>query len=182
MFTKTFAMLFKTVILLIVLALITPFAYFAYRSVQPMTLPEFHGLTYIQVVQWRTMAYKDLEVKYAQEHPHADGTPQNGYIVKPGLCEEATRSITFTASVFQSWLYTFWSWQNDQRRVEMLKANYPIPNESVTTWNLLPWWWTSYEMIILSNIQYQPEMSVPYCRIQPNIPTSSQLQAMTTNQ
>ena len=59
-------------------ALITPIAYFAYRSTQPMTLPEFHGLTYIQFIQWRTMAYANLEAKYAQEHPHADGTPQNG--------------------------------------------------------------------------------------------------------
>ena len=82
------------------------------------------------------------------------------------------RVITFTASVFQSWLYTFWSWQNDQHRVEMLKAHYPIPNESVTTWNFMNWWWTSYEMIILSNIQYQPETSASYCRIQPDIPTS----------
>ena len=76
MFTKIFATLFKTVPLLIVLALITPVAYFAYRSIQPMTLPEFHGLTYIQFIQWRTMAYANLEAKYVQEHPHADGTPQ----------------------------------------------------------------------------------------------------------
>ena len=174
MITKIFAMLFKTVPLLIVLALITPVAYFAYRSMQPMTLPEFHGLTYIQVVQWRTMAYKDLEAKYLKLHPNEN--------INPLTCEGTTRVITFTASVFQSWLYAFWSWQNDQHRVEMLKANYPIPNGSVTTWNFLNWWWTSYEMIILSNIQYSPETSVVYCRIQPDIPTSSQLQAMTTNQ
>ncbi|MGA7194141.1 MAG: hypothetical protein WBW94_10955 [Anaerolineales bacterium] len=182
MFTKIFAMFFKTVILLIIATLLTPAAYFAYRSTQPMTLPEFHGLTYIQVVQWRTIAYANLEAKYAQEHPHADGTPQNGYLVNSFTCEGELRIITFTASVLQSWLYTFSSWQNDQNRVEMLKANYLIPNEPVTTWNFMSWWWTSYEMIIFSNIQYQPEMSVPYCRIQPDIPTPAQLQAMTTNQ
>jgi len=147
-----------------------------------MTLPEFHGLTYIQFIQWRTMAYANLESKYAQEHPHANGTPQNGYIVNSFACEGELRIITFTASVFQSWLYTFWSWHDELHRAEMLKAHYPIPNESVTTWNFMNWWWTSYEMIIFSNIQYQPGMSVPYCRIQPDIPTPSQLQAMTTNQ
>lgn len=178
MFTKIFAMFFKTMILLIIAALLTPVAYFAYHSTQPMTLPEFHGLTYIQVIQWRTMAYADLEAKYSKEHPHADGTPQNGYIVKSFACEGELRIITFTASVFQSWLYTFSSWQSDQRRVEMLNANYPIPNELVTILNFMDWWWTSYEMIILSNIQYQPEVPLPYCRIQPNIPTPAQLQAM----
>ena len=164
MFTKIFATLFKIVILLIVIALITPVAYFAYCSTQPMTLPEFHGLTYIQFIQWRTMAYANLEAKYAQEHPRADGTPRNGLVAKPGLCEGVERAVTFTATVFQSWNYTFWSWQNDQNRVEMLKARppYPIPNEPVTSWNFLLWWWTSYEMIILGDLQYQPEVPLPY--------------------
>ena len=148
-----------------------------------MTLPEFHGLTYIQFIQWRTMAFQNLEAQYQQEHPHADGTPQHGYIVNSFACEGELRIITFTASVFQSWNYTFWSWQNDQNQVEMLKARppYPIPNEPVISWNFLPWWWTSYEMIILGDLQYQPEVPLPYCRIQPDIPTPSQLQAMTTN-
>ena len=68
-----------------------------------MTLPEFHGLTYIQFIHWRTMAYDNLESKYEQEHPsQADNTPQNGYIVNSFTCEGDLREDTFTASVFQS--------------------------------------------------------------------------------
>ena len=130
MFTKIFATVFKTVTLLIVLALLTPVAYFAYRSIQPMTLPEFHGLTYIQFIQWRTMAYASLEAKYAREHPDADGTPQNGYIVNSFTCEGELRIITFTASVFQSWNYAFWSWRNDQKSRRDVESELPDPQRA----------------------------------------------------
>ena len=51
--TKLFGTLIKTVLVLLMLALLAPILYFAWRANQPMDMPEFKGLTLVQYEDWR---------------------------------------------------------------------------------------------------------------------------------
>jgi len=51
-----FATLAKAISLLLVVTLLTPIVYFAWRAGQPMSLPEFRGLSYAQFLAERQEA------------------------------------------------------------------------------------------------------------------------------
>ena len=55
---KGIALLFKTFLLTLLIAVLTPIPYFAWHMGQQLTQPEFKGLTYYQFAEWRTMKYK----------------------------------------------------------------------------------------------------------------------------
>jgi len=55
---KGMSLLFKTILLALLIAVLTPILYFAWRAAQPMELPEFKGLTYTQFTEWRVMSCK----------------------------------------------------------------------------------------------------------------------------
>ena len=167
---KGIALLFKTILLALLIAVLTPILYFAWRAGQPMELPEFKGLTYYQFIEWRSIAHNELEVKYQASHPEVE--------VKMGVCDNTDRVITFSVTVEQSLWYTFWSWRDDRNRLAMLEANYPVTNEPVTWSNFMSSWWTSYEKLIWSLAEYTPHTSLAECRLQPNIPTPEEFDAM----
>ena len=167
---KGVSLLFKITLLALLVAMLTPILYFAWRAGQPMELTEFKGLTYYQFMEWRSIAQNKFEVKYQASHPDTK--------VKVGMCDTTNRVITFTISVQQSLWYTFWSWHDDRNRLAMLESNYPTSNEPVTWSNFMSSWWHSYEGLILSLTQYTPHTSVAYCRLQPNIPTPEEFEAL----
>ena len=167
---KGFALLFKTILLALLIVMLTPVLYFAWRAAQPMQLPEFKGLTYYQFMEWRSMAQNELEIKYQASHPQVN--------VKMGVCDESNRVVTFLVTPQQSLWYTFWSWRDDRNRLAMLESDYPVANEPVTWVNFMPSWWYSYEGLVLSLTQYTPQTSVAYCRLQPNIPTPEEFEVM----
>ncbi len=167
---KGFALLFKLTLLVLLVTVLTPILYFAWRAGQPMELAEFKGLTYYQYLEWRSIAHNDLEVKYKTLHAEAK--------VKMGLCEDSDRLITFTVGVEQSMWYTFLSLHDDRNRLAMLEANYPANNKPVIWSNFMSSWWQSYEKLILSLAEYKPHTSVAYCRIQPNIPTPEEFESL----
>jgi len=72
---KLFGTLIKAVLALLILALLTPILYFAWRANQPMDMPEFNGLTYVQYMDWRKMAFDDTEAQYLRSHPGIEFVP-----------------------------------------------------------------------------------------------------------
>jgi len=48
---KGFTLLFKTILPALLVAVLIPIEYFAWRAGQPMELPEFKGLTYYQFLE-----------------------------------------------------------------------------------------------------------------------------------
>ncbi len=164
------ALLFKTTLLAVLIVVLTPILYFAWRAGQPMELPEFKGLTYYQFIEWRSIAQNELEMEYQVSHPQAK--------VKVGVCDESNRFVTFLITPLQSAWYTLWSLNDDRNRQAMLEANYPVINEPVTWMNFMPSWWHTYEGLVLSLTKYTPHTSVVYCRLQPNIPTPEEFESM----
>jgi len=60
---------FKILLLLVVIVILTPAVYFAWRAGQPMEQPAFGGKTLYQVFADRRQAYDTLEARYHQAHP-----------------------------------------------------------------------------------------------------------------
>ena len=67
---KGFALLFKTTLLALLVAVLTPTLYFAWQMGKPLPQPEFKGLTYYQFFEWRKMATEDAIAKYMVSHPN----------------------------------------------------------------------------------------------------------------
>jgi hypothetical protein len=168
---KGFALLFKTTLLALLIAVLTPTLYFAWRAGQPMELAEFKGLTYYQFLEWRSIAHNDLEVKYKASHPQAN--------VKMGVCDTSNRLITFSVSVLQSWWYTYMALTlTPDEMVKFKSMQHSFAPDNTTLLTFFPSWWTTYEKFIWSLAEYTPHTSLAECRIQPNIPTPEEFEAL----
>lgn len=160
--------LFKIVMLVILLTIITPVLYFAWRMGQPLSHPEFKGLTYYQFIEWREMAYHDREVDYQNKHPDAN--------VKFGMCETGHRTLTIGVLALQSGTYTLAGLRGIPPR-----PSYPFP-EDVTLGNFLSKWWDTYEYLFwyneihLDSLGSGPPGSI--CIIRSGIPTTEEFEAM----
>ncbi len=82
MFEKTLltisSLLVRAFVILLIVIVLAPPIYFAWRAGQPMTMPEFHGLTYYHLLSQRRQAYDQLGKSYQSRHPNVD--------VKMGMC------------------------------------------------------------------------------------------------
>ena len=63
----------RTLITLIVIAVLVPLAYFGYRLTQPLDMPQFKGLSYLQFATWRANYLAAQAQKYIQQNPHPHG-------------------------------------------------------------------------------------------------------------
>jgi hypothetical protein len=50
--------------------------------------------------------------------------------------------------------------------------------DNTTLLTFFPSWWTTYEKFIWSLAEYTPHTSLAECRIQPNIPTPEEFEAL----
>ena len=158
----------KAIALAIVLAILIPIIYFAYRQSLPLSHPDFNGLTYSQFVEWRSMAHHDSEVAYQASHPDVE--------MKYGVCEVGSKGIAGLFLKGQAFGYTFAALRGAKP-----DAVHPLP-ENVTIWNFLPKWWNTYEYLLWYNeIKLEalwdghPES---VCVIRSGIPTPEQFEAM----
>jgi hypothetical protein len=61
---KGLALPFKTTLLALLIAVLIPTLYFAWRMNNPLPQPEFKGLTYYQFFEWRKLATENAISKY----------------------------------------------------------------------------------------------------------------------
>jgi hypothetical protein len=61
----------KLVLLILLVTLVVPIGYLAWRADQPMELPQFKGYTYYQYLAWRKDALHQMAVNYKTAHPNA---------------------------------------------------------------------------------------------------------------
>ena len=66
---KGIALLFKTTLLALLVAALTPILYFAWRMGRPLTQPEFKGLTYYQFTEWRALSCQEYNVRFQKDMP-----------------------------------------------------------------------------------------------------------------
>jgi len=159
--------LFQIVTAAVLLVLIAPIIYFAWRMGQPLPQPEFKGLTYYQFVEWRKMAYEERAIQYQTSHPAKK--------VDPGMCNRNVQILTIALLPLQSFGYTIASLNGAKPR-----ASYPLP-EDVTIVNFVPKWWDTFEYLFWYNtirLNGLRNDLVEYCRVQSAIPTPEEFETM----
>ncbi len=77
-FWKGVGLMFKILGLVVIVALLAPIGYLAWRAGQPMSMPEYGGRTYYELLSERRQAYDELAHSYQASHPSVD--------VKNGAC------------------------------------------------------------------------------------------------
>lgn len=161
---KLFKFMTKIITLATLLAMMTPVLYFGWRMGQPLDQPQFNGLTYYQFTQWRKLAFEDMAVKYQTQHPDEN--------VSSTMCEGLAKSLTVVVVVPQTGAYTLASLKGAKP-----SPSYPLP-EDVTVINFMSKWWATFEVIEWYNVNHYKYGPSLYCRIQPNIPTPAEFEAL----
>jgi hypothetical protein len=157
-FWKGMGMMFKILGLLVIIALVAPIGFFAWRAGQPMSMPEYNGRTYYELLAERRQAYEDLATEYQASHPNTE--------VKVGMCFQAEVAVSLVntlpwagvcaASEFIPGLSFYGS------RSQQLGCG-----QTGGTWlTFLSTWWRTYEQLLYADILItRPHGPVPYCRI-----------------
>ena len=168
---KGFALLFRTTLLALLIAVLTPTLYFAWRMGKPLPQPEFKGLTYYQYFAWRKMATEDSIAKYMASHPDYKysgiGTPMTA-------CYSAHVFGAYLLLPPQSFSYTLAALAG-----KAPDELHPLPTD-VTIENFMPKWWDTFEYLLWYNQVHLDSFGslVAMCRIQPNIPTPEEFEAL----
>ena len=163
--TKLIGTLIKAVLALLILVLLAPILYFAWRANQPMDMPEFKGLTLVQYEDWRKMIYEKNEDEFALAHP--DHLVKQGVCFKADLAIQAVGVTVVSGSLFGSLLLP----TKRERTVSMIDRL----GLATAAWNMIEG--TLAGMPVGRNNLIPPEW--PWCNMKSaSVPTPEQYEAM----
>ncbi len=165
---KIFANLLWIVLLL---TIVFPIGWFVWRSNQPMDLPQFNGLSYRQYMAWQKISYHDTAVKYHETYPNKK---MGGGL---DMCYNVEFSGDLLARLPLSGLETLAGIFPSLKKV-IEPAEWVYIPQNVTLQTFLPNWWAIFEHYLWNGAEYQPNTSVVYCRLQPDIPTPDELELL----
>jgi hypothetical protein len=155
-------------ILLVIATCLYPTAWFAWRMGRPMELPQYKNLTFYQFMQWRKMAYADLASQYQASHPEKN--------VKFGMCQNSDVGILVVVQIPMAGYYTLAGIYPSLQSVISTRDKEFVPADA--TWRtFLPTWWLTLEKSLWITVEAAPQTSVPYCRLQPNVPSPEEFRA-----
>jgi hypothetical protein len=146
------------ILILLLVTIVVPVGYLAWRTGQPMELPQFKGYTYYQYLNWRKDALHKMAVEYQASHPNAKmgGGLDMCYNV------EVTDSILLTLPM--TGFYTLAGAFPKLEKYVTPKDRQDIP-QNVTFLTFLPDWWKTYERIVLYLDESTAYGPVKYCRL-----------------
>ncbi len=143
--------IFKTVLLVLVIVILTPIVYFAWRAGQPMDLPEFKGLTYYQVLSDRQVALYNKALEYHQAHPTVRISMNMCFYVELGTSIEYNIPVGYTTL---------------RNMLDPSNFYYRTPYGPAKGWmDYLPTWWKNFESLMLNSFEHKGP--VAYCNIPP---------------
>jgi hypothetical protein len=133
MFTKLFAVFFKTVILIVIAAMLVPAGYFAWRMNQPLPQPEFRGLTAYQFLEWQEMHCEQKNLRafcvsaMIQAYSIYIGAPIVGIVLQH---RKTTEPITISNFLPASWeIVEYLFWFVNKTEIENYHLRVPTPIE-----------------------------------------------------
>jgi len=149
--------MFKILGLIVIVAILAPFGYFAWRASQPMAMHEYDGRTYYELLAERRQAYDDLAQDYQAGHTGVD--------VKFGACFSTEIGVELM-ELPMSFLYALSSmYPNLQRSIDPRDIQNGYIPDDVTWINILPSTWTVFEKFVWGTLEHAPNGPVPYCRL-----------------
>lgn len=150
--------MFKILGLVVIVALLAPIGYFAWRAGQPMSMPEYDGRTFYQLLSERRQTYDDLAQTYQVSHPSVE--------VKKGACFFTEMSVELLEIPISGRYALSAIYLNMQKSIDPRDIRNGYIPSNVTWVNILPSTWKVFEMFVWGTIEHAPDGPVPYCRIQ----------------
>jgi hypothetical protein len=158
-FWKGVGLMFKILGLIVVVAMLTPIGFFAWRAGQPMSMPEYGGRTYYELLAERRQAYADLARTYQAGHPSVE--------VKDGMCfqNEVIMSIGYTLPwagfcALSDVIPSLKGFIGPKARQSGCGAD-----ENNKWLNILNSWWINFERMQYPIYDHRTVGPVAYCRI-----------------
>ena len=157
-FWKGIRLMFKIIGLLLIVALLVPVGYLAWRAGQPMSMPEYDSRTYYELLAERRQAYGDLATKYQISHPNSN--------VKPGMCFQSELVVSLASTLPWAGICAA-SEIIPALRIYGPKSRQMGCGQMGGKWMNFPvTWWRTYEKLLYVDIlSTAPDGPVTYCRI-----------------
>lgn len=157
--------------LALLVAVLTPIVYFAWRAGQPMEMPEFKGLTYYEYLAWKKMAYEELAEKYYPGDPRYRHMCLSVDLIATGMVLPG-----FSMSYISYLIYP------DQTRALFARdVKKGILQTDVTWMTLLPELWSGFEHLEWNALEGIRHSISPVCRIRSPVPTPEELRSLRLN-
>ena len=157
-FWKGVGLMIKILGLIVFVALLAPIGYFAWRAGQPMSMPEYGGRTYYELLAERRQVYDELAQEYKASHPKAD--------IKNGMCFRAEVVVSLTYSLPWAGLCAASEFIPALKFYGPKSKSMGCGQVSGKWMNFPSTWWQTYERLLYVDIlSTGPQDPVPYCRI-----------------
>lgn len=165
---KTLKKPYKTFTILVIVILLSPYLGFAARGAFPFNKPEFKGLTYYQLLEWRWWDYQRLARMYRLQNPH---TPVK-WLGKERPLDYGYSACFWTETTIKSGLFPF---QSFIFALASLNGIHPSPTHSfpteVTFLNFPAKMWEANETLIWHNLDVYGKSPNRECWSRNNIPS-----------
>ena len=150
----------KAVAFFIIAAIVAPIVYLVWRAGQPMSMPQYGGRTYYELLAERLQGYDTLATQYQASHPNVE--------VKFGMCYQAEVFVSMVDTLPWSGLCAA-SEFIPALRVYGSRAKQLGCGKMGGTWANFPLtWWRTYEKLLYADIlSTRPQGPVAYCRLAP---------------
>jgi hypothetical protein len=156
---KVGSVIMKIFLFLLVILILAPIGFFAWRVSQPMNMPEYDGRTFYELLSERRQAYTDLAQTYQASHPNTE--------VNNGMC--------FQNEVFMAAVYTL-PWAGFCTISNLISPLQVFvgprarqagcdADEDATWLNLFSSWWGNFEKMQYPMFDHRTVGPVIYCRI-----------------
>lgn len=156
---KVLTAIMKVTLLLLLILILTPLGYFAWRAGQSMTMPEYDDRTYYELLAERRQTYDALAQDYQASHPNVE--------VKVGMC--------FQNEVIMATVYTM-PWAGLCTMADLIPSlqRYIGPRAQQsgcgqvenTSWlTFFGSWWSNFERMQYPMYEHRMVGPVVYCRL-----------------
>ena len=156
----------KIITIIILVTIVMPVGYLAWRAGQPMELPQFNGVTYYQYLNWRKDALHQMAVDYQSSHPNAK---MGGGL---DMCFNVEAAGSLFLGLPMNEFYTLSGAFPGLKKFVPPRDQQYIPQE-VTILTFLPTWWLTYEKYVWYISETSTHTSVAYCRLAGTPPPSA---------
>ena len=156
-FWKGVGLMIKILGLIVIVVLLAPIGYFAWRAGQPMSMQEYGGRTYYELLAERRQVYDELALSYQASHPNVD--------VNSGGCFFTEMSVELLEIPISGRYALSAIYPNIQQSIDPRDIRNGYIPTNVTWVNILQSSWKVFEMFVWGTIKHTPEGPVPYCRI-----------------
>jgi len=147
-----------TILVLLLVTIVVPVGYLAWRADQPMELPQFKGYTYYQYLNWRKDALHQMAVKYQTAHPNAK---MGGGL---DMCYNVDTASSILLTLPMDGFYTLAGAFPNLEKYVTPQDRKDIP-KNVTLLTFLPDWWNIYEQYVWFMESTTVDGPVTYCRL-----------------